>query len=223
MKSVILAGNAVTAEILYAYLQQDSRYKVVATVVDDAFVASASVAEVPALALSNLRATFAATNVSVIMASGYNDLNRVRESMFTRIKGAGFAIETYVHPDARVYSKRTLGEGCIVLPGAVIEPNVQIGANTLVWCNTTLAHHCAVADHCWIASGAVISGKATISRNTFVGVNATVVNNITVGEYNVIGGGALITKDTKANTVHLARTAELWRYTAEDYAKYFGV
>ena len=69
----------------------------------------------------------------------------------------------------------------------------------------------------------MISGKATISRNTFVGVNATVVNNITVGEYNVIGGGALITKDTKANTVHLARSAEQWRFSAEDYAKYFGV
>ena len=223
MKNVILVGNAVTAEILYAYLEQDSRYKVLATAVDDAFVASAMVTEVPALALSKLRDSFSVTDVSVVMASGYNDLNRVRESLFTRIKDAGFAIETYVHPDARVYSKRTLGEGCILLPGAVIEPNVQIGANTLVWCNATLAHHCTVADHCWIASGAVISGKATISRNTFVGVNATVVNNVTVGEYNVIGGGALITKDTKANTVHLARSAEQWRFTAEDYAKYFGV
>ena len=56
-----------------------------------------------------------------------------------------------------------------------------------------------------------------------MGVNATVVNNITIGEYNVIGGGALMTKDTKANTVHLARSAEPWRFTAEDYAKYFGV
>ena len=223
MKSVILAGNAVTAEILYAYLRQDSRYKVVATVVDDEFVGSASVTDVHALGLSKLPVAFPSADVSIVMANGYNDLNRVRESLFHRLKAAGYRIETYVHPDARVYSHQPLGEGAIILPGSVIEPNVQIGANTLVWCNTTLAHHCTVAENCWIASGAVISGKATISRNSFVGVNATVVNNIVVGEYNVIGGGALITKDTKPNSVHLARSAELWRFSAEDYAKYFGV
>lgn len=223
MKKIVLAGNAVTADILNAYLQQDSRYQVVAATVDDEFVAAGGIEGVPSIALSALAVAYRPGGVAVIMAMGYNDLNRSRESLFGRLKGMGYAIETYVHPDARVYSSHSLGEGAVVLPGAVIEPHVRLGANSLVWCNATLAHHCNVAENCWVASGAVISGQANVSRNTFIGVNATVVNKITVGECNIVGGGALITKDTKPNSVHLARSAEEWRYSAEDYVKFFGI
>lgn len=223
MKKIVLAGNSITAEILYAYLQGDSRYEVVAATVDDEFVATGSLDGFSSIPISLLASEYPPAQVSIIMAMGYNDLNRSRASFFERLRGQGYVVETYIHPDAHVYSAHPVGEGSIVLPGAVVEPHVRVGANTMVWCNATLAHHCAVGDNAWIASGAVISGQAVIGRNTFVGVNATVVNKIAVGEFNVVGGGALITKDTKANSVHLARSAEEWRYSADDYVKYFGV
>ena len=105
----------------------------------------------------------------------------------------------------------------------MLEPHAKLGADTLVWCNTTLAHHSEVGDHCWIASGSVISGHAVVKNNVFLGVNATVVNKVIVGEFCIIGGGALITKSTKASTVHLARSAEELRFTSEDYDKHFGI
>jgi sugar O-acyltransferase (sialic acid O-acetyltransferase NeuD family) len=148
-------------------------------------------------------------------------LNRTRQSLFERLKEHGYAMETYVHPDARVYSRHPLGEGSVVLPGAVVEPNARVGADTFIWCNATVAHDSAVAEHCWIASGAVIAGQAVVGRNTFVGVNATIVDQVTVGEFNIIGGAAMISKCTKPNTVHLARSAEVFRYGADDYAKFF--
>lgn len=219
---VVLAGNSITADILFAYLKQDSRYQVLACVVDDEYVASGGVEGLSTIVLSRLTELYPADGVAVIMAMGYNDLNRGREAMFGKLKGLGYSIETYVHPDARVYTAHPLGEGAVILPSAVVEPHVRVGANTFVWCNATLAHHSSIADHCWVASGSVISGQACVRRNAFIGVGAIVVNKVTVGEFNIIGGGALITKDTKASTVHLARSAELFRYAAEDYVKYFG-
>jgi len=223
MKNIILAGNAITADILNAYLKRDSRYKVVATTVDDEFLASGEVEGVPSIGLSHLTTAVPPGDAAVIMAMGYNDLNRGRESLFTRLKTLGYSMETYVHPDARVYTEHALGEGSIILPSAVVEPHVRVGANTLVWCNATLAHHSSVAENCWIASGAVISGQAKIQRNTFVGVNATVVNKVEVGEYNIIGGGALITRCTKASSVYLARSGEEHRFSSQDYAKHIGI
>ena len=223
MKKIILAGNAITASILHRYLSQDVRYQVIATVVDDEFLASGECLDVPSIGMSEIVNHFPPDNHAVIMAAGYNDLNKVRESLFRRIGGLGYSIETYIHPDARVYTQHPLGEGCVILPMAVVEPHTQVGANTMVWCNVTLAHNSHVAENCWVASGAVVSGHAKVGRNTFIGVNATVVNEISVGEFNVIGGGALITKSTKASSVHLARSAEVFRYSAEEYAKYFGV
>jgi len=223
MTKIILAGNAVTANILYAYLRDDRRYHVVGLTVDDEFLSLGGIGGLPAVGLSEVPAAFSPEQYRIVMAAGYSDLNRVRESLFVRLKHAGYAIETYVHPDARVYTEHALGDGSVVLPGAVIEPHARVGANTVVWCNVTLAHHCSIAENCWIAAGTVVSGQAKVKRNSFIGVNATVVNNVVVGDYNIVGAGALISKDTKSYGVHLARSAEPFRYSAEDYVKYFGV
>lgn len=223
MKKILLAGNAITAEILCAYLKQDARYEVVGFTVDDEFVAQGGIAGYRTVGLSEAPGAFLSGTHSVIMAMGYNDLNRTRETMFYRLKAMGYAVETYIHPDARVYTDHSVGEGSVVLPGAVVEPRARVGANTMVWSNVTLAHHSSVDDHCWVAAGTVVSGQAKVLRNTFLGVSCTVVNAVTVGEFNVVGAGALITRDTKPHSVHLARSAEPFRYSSEDYVKHFGI
>ena len=223
MKKILLAGNAITAEILLDYLTADSRYEVAGLTVDDSYVESDRIQGLQTTPFSKLEQQYRPNDYLVIMAMGYADLNQSRESMYFRLKEKGYDIETYVHPDALIYTKEPLGKGSVILPSAVLEPHVKLGENSMVWCNATLAHHSTVADHCWIASGTVISGKASVERNSFVGVNATVVNEVVVGQYNIIGGGALITKSTKPSTVHLARSGEELRFSSQDYVKYFGV
>lgn len=223
MKKIFLAGNAITAEILCGYLCKDTRYEIVGLTADDEFVAQGTVSGHRTVALSEVQGIFSPDTHSVIMAMGYNDLNRARERMFIRLKALGYDVETYIHPDARIYTDHPVGEGSVVLPGAVIEPCARVGANSLIWSNVTLAHHCKVDDHCWVAAGAVVSGQAKVQRNAFLGVNCTVVNAVTVGEFNVVGAGAMISRDTKPHSVHLARSAEPFRYSSDDYVKHFGI
>jgi sugar O-acyltransferase (sialic acid O-acetyltransferase NeuD family) len=223
MKKILLAGNAITAEILFAYLRRDARYEVKGFTVDDEFVGEGGLGDYRTVGLSEAISAFSPDTHRVIMAMGYNDLNRSRETMFGRLRVLGYGIETYIHPDARVYTDQPLGEGSVVLPGAVIEPHARVGANTMIWSNVTLAHHSSVDDHCWLAAGTVVSGQAEVLRNTFLGVNSTVVNAVTVGEFNIVGANALISRDTKPLSVHLARSAEPFRYSSEDYVKHFGI
>lgn len=223
MQKIILAGNAVTAHILHAYLEDDSRYAVVGCVVDDAYAASGSFTAVPCAGLSSVVERFSPEEVRVIMAVGYDQVNAVRQGLFERLKALGYGMETYVHPRANVLSRNPLGEGTLVMPGALIEPGATVGANCLIWGNVVVAHDAVVEDHCWLAAGAVISGMARVGCRSFVGVNATIANKVEVGERNIVGGAAFISKCTKPNAVHLARSGEPFRCTAEEYAKYFGV
>jgi sugar O-acyltransferase (sialic acid O-acetyltransferase NeuD family) len=222
MKKIILAGNAITADILNSYLLQDDRYQVVALTVDDEYVAQNGVKGLKTIALSKLNSVHTPQDCKIIMAMGYNNINQSREAMFHRLKKMGYSIETYVHPDAKVYTEHPLGEGCVVMSSAIVEPHVRLGANSMIWVNVVLAHHSSVAENCWVASGAVLSGSAKVERNAFIGVNATIVNEVVVGEYNIIGAGALISKNTKASSVHLARSGEEHRFSSHDYVKYFG-
>jgi FlaA1/EpsC-like NDP-sugar epimerase len=85
MTSVILAGNGISANILYAYLSRDTRYKVLGVTADDEHLAKGGVEELVVVGLSRLRETFPPHVCRVIMAVGYSDLNRGRESMFCRV------------------------------------------------------------------------------------------------------------------------------------------
>ena len=223
MKKILIAGNSITAEILYAHLQNDTRYEVAGFAVDDAFVTQESIDGYRVVGFSEVVSAFPPSTHHVLMAVGYDNLNRTRETMFDRLKAMGYSMETYIHPDASVHSRQAIGEGSVVLAGAVVEPHARVGVNTMVWSNVTLAHHCRIDDHCWVAAGTVVSGQARVSCNTFLGVSCTVVNTVTVGEFNIIGAGALITRDTKPMSVHLARSAEPFRYSSEDYIKHFGI
>lgn len=219
MKEVIFAGNAITADILNSYLERDDRYHVAGFTTDDQYVEAGHTKVRDTIALSRLKTVCRPQDFVVIMAIGYSDLNRSRESMFHRLKSMGYHIETYIHPEARVYTD-LLGEGCCVLPGAVVEPHVRLGDNTMVWANATVAHHSSVAANCWVASGAVISGQAQVGRNTFIGVNATIVNEVVVGEYNIVGAGALVTRNTETSSVYLARSGEKHRFPSQEYVRY---
>lgn len=223
MTDIILAGNGVTARILASYLADDRRYRIAGAVVDDAYVAGGQLTGISSVGVSDVVERFPPSAVSILMAMGYDDLNRSRAGMFARLKALGYTMETYVHPGARVYTRAPLGEGAVIMPGAVVEPEARVGADSFIWANVTVAHDASVGDHCWIAAGATLSGMAQVGDHGFIGVNATIVNKIAVAAMNVIGAGALVTKATKPNTVHLARSAEEWRYSAEDYVKFFGV
>lgn len=223
MKKVLLAGNGITAEILSVYLLKDPRYEIAGLVVGDEFVTLGGVSGYTTVGLSEVVKKFPPDTFQVIMAMGYNDLNRTREVMFNVLKGMGYILETLIHPDAYVYTQIPLGEGSVILPGAVIDPHVELGANTMVWSSVTVAHHSKVGAHCWLATGSVVSGRAKVLDNTFLGVNSTVVNEVTIGAFNIVGAAALITRDTKSHSVYLARSGEALRYSSEEYIRHFSI
>lgn len=221
MKNLIIVGNSVTAHIITGYLSLDPRFNIICAVVDEKYMNTGNDLGIKCVGLTEIQKYYNPTNHDVLMAVGYGNLNKTRQSLFERLKKLGYKFVTYIHPDARTYSHHPIGEGSVVLPGAIIEPNAKVGTNTMIWCNTTVAHDSTVSDHCWIASGAVIAGNSSVGRNTFIGVNATIVDQVNVAKYNIIGGSALISKCTKPNTVHLARSAEVFRYGADEYSQYF--
>ena len=77
-QKIILAGNAITAQILHSYLVADPRYSVVGVTVDDEFVSKGRVGELPTVGISALASAFPAGECRILMAIGYSDLNRVR-------------------------------------------------------------------------------------------------------------------------------------------------
>lgn len=104
----------------------------------------------------------------------------------------------YVHPDAVVIGRVTLGEEASVWPGAVLRGDhgaIEVGARTSVQDGTVVhatetlptiigaecvvGHHahlegCTVGDRCLIGSGSVTLNRATVGEGSLVGASALV-------------------------------------------------
>lgn len=219
MQKILVIGNAISAELLYEYLWCDARYHIEAFSVDAPYIKEKVLFNRPVIDLETIGEKYPPCDYTVLIAIGYGDLNRNRERVFTRLKEMGYRPETYIHPDAKVYSSH-IGEGSVIMPNAFIDVNVRIGENTVIWGNSSVAHHALIDANCWLATGSVISAGAEIGKNSFIGVNATVVNKVKVGSHNVIGAGSLIVKDTSDFKVYINRQTEAFRLGSEDYIRF---
>lgn len=219
MQPTIIIGNKFTAKMVYEYIRYDRRYTITGFAVDAQFIDEDHLFGLPVFDLRALIEVHPPESCKILMCVGYKNLNRNREGLFHRIKDMGYEVITYIHPDARVYT-RDIGEGAIIMPNAFIDVHARIGPNTVLWGNSSVAHHAHIGANCWLAMGCVISGGVDVADNSFVGINATVVNDLRIGKCNIIGAGALIVKNTNDFDVFISPQTPKFRLSAEDYLRF---
>lgn len=95
----------------------------------------------------------------------------------------------------------SIGNGCCVLNGSIIEPDVIIGEGCLINLNVAITHDCIVGEYSEISPGASILGGCTIGDNCFIGAGAIVLPKIKLGDRSIIGAGAVVTKDVPCDKI----------------------
>jgi UDP-3-O-[3-hydroxymyristoyl] glucosamine N-acyltransferase len=117
-----------------------------------------------------------------------------------------------------VSDSATIGEGSVVMPGAVVGHHVQIGKNTIIYPNVVIMDHCLIGNNVIIQSGTVIGcdafyynkktnrdvhykkmlscGRVVIHDNVEIGAGCTIDRGVS-GD-TVIGAGTKID-----NLVHI--------------------
>lgn len=107
----------------------------------------------------------------------------------------GRQLVTLIHPTATVGSRVTIGEGTVVMAGAVINPDSIIGRGVIINTGSSVDHDCRVADYAHISVGAHLGGTASIGESAWIGAGAIVINNVFVCASCMIGAGAVIISD----------------------------
>jgi sugar O-acyltransferase (sialic acid O-acetyltransferase NeuD family) len=159
------------------------------------------------VAWETLATHYPPAEVDVFVAIPSSQLNRLRTRLYREAKRRGYRLATYVSSRAFVWRNAELGENCFVFEGNVIQPFVRIGNNCILWSGNHVGHRTIVRDNVFIASHAVISGYCEIGESSFVGVNSTFNDRVRVAPDNVIGSGALVTRDTEPGRVYVGSPA----------------
>lgn len=206
-RPLVLVGAGEFAQIACEYFEHDSDYDVRAFCVERDYLDQPQLAGRPVLAFETLEAHYPPTDVELFVAVPASQLNRLRTRLYLEAKRRGYRLASYVSSRAFVWRNAELGENCFVFEGNVIQPFVRIGNNCILWSGNHVGHRTVVQDNVFIASHAVISGYCEIGAGSFIGVNATFNDHVKVAPDNVIGAGALVTRDTEPGRVYVGSPA----------------
>lgn len=217
-KKLIIYGTGALAEVAYFYFTFDSIYEVVSFTVESAFITVDNFKGLSVIPFEEIENYYPPDEYEMFVAVGYRKLNDIRVKFYKIAKKKGYKLASYVSSYC-VNLAESIGDNCFILENNTIQPFTKIGNNVIIWSSSYIGHHVTIEDNCFIASNVSVSGFCKIGRNSFIGVGATIVDNIMISEYNLIGAGALITRNTKPYEVYKGNRAVLDIKKSIDYFK----
>lgn len=120
-----------------------------------------------------------------------------RERIMEQYKGRYFPI--LIHPNATIAKGVNIGNGTVIMAGAVINPCTKIGEGCIVNTCSSVDHDCSIEDYVHVAVGAHVCGTVNVGKRTWIGAGSTIINNLRVCSDCLIGAGAVVTVDLKTS------------------------
>jgi sugar O-acyltransferase (sialic acid O-acetyltransferase NeuD family) len=115
-----------------------------------------------------------------------------RESAFLHLQNLGFQLATIISPFAYVSNSARVGQGSIVMHGAVVSIDSIVGDNTIVNSMALLEHESSVGSHSHVSTGAILNGRSTVGDRSFLGSGSVLKQGIRVGSNCVIPMGSYV-------------------------------
>lgn len=102
---------------------------------------------------------------------------------------------TAVHPTAIVSPRVGIGEGSVVMQGAIIQSCAEIGKHCIVNTGASVGHDVKIGDFVHVASHATITGGVTIGEGAWVGAGSVIRQGVHIGSWTMIGAGSVVVDD----------------------------
>lgn len=102
---------------------------------------------------------------------------------------------TVIHPAAIKAKSVKLGNGTVVMAGAILNPDATVGNHCIINSGASIDHDCLIHDFVHIAPHCTLCGEVEVGEGTWVGAGTTVIQGIHIGKGCFIGAGSVVVKD----------------------------
>ncbi len=119
----------------------------------------------------------------------------LRLKVLGEAEAAGYRLPVVVHPSATVARGVHLGDGTVVLAGAVVNIDASVGRGCIINSGAVVEHDCVLGDGVHVCPGACIAGEVRIGRCAWIGIGASIIQRIAIGEHVTVGAGAVCVHD----------------------------
>ena len=119
--------------------------------------------------------------------------NWMRKRVFEQIKVKNY--KKAVHPTAIISPRAQIGEGAVVMQGAIIQTCVTIGKHCIINTGASVDHDVILGDFVHVASHATIAGGVTVGEGTWIGAGSVIRQGVHIGAWTMIGAGSVVVDD----------------------------
>lgn len=115
------------------------------------------------------------------------------------------------HVSALVSDSVVVGNGTVIMQGAIIQIDSTIGKHVIVNTRAQIDHDCIIHDFVHVGPGAVLCGNVSVGEGTLIGAGSVVLPGKKIGRWAIIGAGSVVTKDVEDNSVAVGNPAQVIR------------
>lgn len=126
--------------------------------------------------------------------------NRIRADISRRLDDK-FNWATIIHPTAYVAEGVKIGNGTIVMAGAIVQPESTIGNHVIVNTGASIDHDGVVGDYVHVAPGVRLAGNVRVETGALLGIGCCALPGRTVGAWSTIGAGAVVARNVPPGVI----------------------
>lgn len=110
---------------------------------------------------------------------------------------------TLIHPSAQIAINVSIGNGTVVMAGAVINTCASIGKHCIINTGSIVEHDNKLCDYVHISPNGALGGTVKVGESTHIGIGAVVKNNIDICSNCVVGAGAVVVKNIENSGIYI--------------------
>jgi len=146
---------------------------------------------------------FSPDSYEMVIAIGYNNLS-ARRSVYKKVIEDGYRLPVIIHPNAYVRDISNIGQGSIIMAGAIVDVNVRVGELCVLWPGVVVNHDSNIGENTFLSPNSTVCGVVEIKENCFIGAGAIIVDHTIVPAGSFVKAGEVFTgkKITKIKEKH---------------------
>lgn len=139
--------------------------------------------------------------------------NWIRKTIVNRILEIipDFTFVSAVHPSASIGKDVHVGQGTVIMPGAIINANSRVSQHCILNTSASLGHDGYLAEYSSLAPQVATGGNFNLGMCSAISIGANVVENVNVGRHAVVGAGSLVLNDVPDHTIAYGSPARVIR------------
>ena len=118
-----------------------------------------------------------------------------RKRVVEKVSSLGLPFANLVHPDVKMSSLVTMGQGNIICSSNIFTVNITIGNHNIINLACTVGHDVTMNNYCTVFPGVNISGNVVLHDSVSIGTNTSIIQGISIGEGTIIGAGSVVIRD----------------------------